>query len=729
MLLFASRFLSPLFLSSVVDLLLVSGVSLSRHSGPGTRRSAALAFLPRHQQALLFSSLMLTLLLLVQLVLVVTGRSVAKPVSAQGVAKRESRSHSGSRGGEVASVFEQQSEEDQDEQDLLSLDSEQEKKEAHAVKAVAELLRPTADSRAKEAPVAPATTTTVDGASVGGVGVMVAVPSDLGPSSSGSGFEPAIIGGAPPQFSAAYAGGRRRSQPSYARERLSSRSSSGTSSGSPPLPEEFTTAHPLSSGGVKETASSMMWGVRPSSRYRRRKGAGASARLNSARPRRRAAEAKHVLLLQQEANTTTSSSMPSSSGSNSSFFEDPAVVPAPAERGGLAQEAPSSKPAQPGGGVVGKRDQQQKESQEEDHPEEDSRRSKPSSWSASLAALKMELSARTESLLSSRTTSFLIGTIRRSLSFSAAKESGSGALLLCAFLVLAVLLVGGVTAAMGAVNHESHYDEYQADRARAGFDEATYHPARGGSMGGGATPGGRNSGGAATPMYQQQESGRGSVGPRGSSGASTPGGSQSGRASTGRTGGSMTPVTTALCPSLVVPNGSEFVFAIKEVVKLQRQEQFFNVVDLKGLPLSRVVISEQGGHPGILLQTLLKQNLAFVSTEHAFVSTGGPGGDSVSLDICRPNGEVFGSLQREGSSGRYVLKQKGGNRKILTFHGDFQEHAVNVLNAQGQLISCTERCTVDFDTANYYQVRVAPNVDAGLVICGLLSIDKLERRP
>jgi len=182
--------------------------------------------------------------------------------------------------------------------------------------------------------------------------------------------------------------------------------------------------------------------------------------------------------------------------------------------------------------------------------------------------------------------------------------------------------------------------------------------------------------------------------------------------------------TDHLCPSLVVPSGMEFVFAVREELDSTRQELNFNIVDLKGAPLSRVVVSEKGqvnsAGCGIFLQTLTRMPLAMVDMQ-AFHE-----GASKSPLICRPNGEVFGQLKHD-ESGKYLLKNKAG-KGLLIFHGDFSEKAVNVMNTVGKLVCATERCVVDFDSAPHYQVRIAPYVDAGLVICGLLTIDKLEAK-
>lgn len=34
-----------------------------------------------------------------------------------------------------------------------------------------------------------------------------------------------------------------------------------------------------------------------------------------------------------------------------------------------------------------------------------------------------------------------------------------------------------------------------------------------------------------------------------------------------------------------------------------------------------------------------------------------------------------------------------------------------------------------FDSEPHYRVRIAPHIDAGLVLCGLLALDKLESVP
>jgi len=182
------------------------------------------------------------------------------------------------------------------------------------------------------------------------------------------------------------------------------------------------------------------------------------------------------------------------------------------------------------------------------------------------------------------------------------------------------------------------------------------------------------------------------------------------------------PRTRWLCPSLVVPSGMELVFAVSEVVSADKQQIAFHIVDLQGQPLSRVVIDEFGSRCGIFLHSLDDRPLAWVRTAHLYEKGGGL------PEICWPSGEVYGTIAKEDPvpHKRYMLRDTSGQR-LLTFNGNFQEKAINVVNASGRLVCDTERCAAPRGDAPYYQVRVAPSVDAGLILCGLLAIDKLRR--
>jgi len=77
---------------------------------------------------------------------------------------------------------------------------------------------------------------------------------------------------------------------------------------------------------------------------------------------------------------------------------------------------------------------------------------------------------------------------------------------------------------------------------------------------------------------------------------------------------------------------------------------------------------------------------------------------------------------------KYALQNRSGER-LVTFTGNFREKAINGIAPSGKNVCYTRRCTIDVDNVPpgpYYEVRVQPYVDAGLVLCGLLAIDKIE---
>jgi len=175
-----------------------------------------------------------------------------------------------------------------------------------------------------------------------------------------------------------------------------------------------------------------------------------------------------------------------------------------------------------------------------------------------------------------------------------------------------------------------------------------------------------------------------------------------------------------LCPCLVVPEGMELVFAVRDLLTQGRQQVSFSVVDLEGSPLSHVIVNESGSQCGILVQMLDQTPLAWIRTKAHHEHGGMP-------EICYPSGEVFCAVSRDDSvpTGRYLLRDTAGQR-LYTFHGEFKDKAVNVVSASGRLVCDTERCELGRDGSPYYQVRVAPSIDAGLILCGLLAVEKLE---
>lgn len=182
-----------------------------------------------------------------------------------------------------------------------------------------------------------------------------------------------------------------------------------------------------------------------------------------------------------------------------------------------------------------------------------------------------------------------------------------------------------------------------------------------------------------------------------------------------------------LCPCLVVPAGLELNFAVREIVGQGRQLTSFPIVELSGKPLSNIIVDEAGPVCGITLQQLNGVSLAYVRTTPVHEPAGGL------PEICWPSGQRFCMLVRGRRpsqvkldyDGSYELRDLGGQLLFVAF-GDFREKAVNIVNPAGVPVCATERCVVDGDDQSYYQVRVASCVDAGLMLCALLALDKVE---
>eukprot|EP00401_Gymnodinium_catenatum_P015028 CAMPEP_0117545278 /NCGR_PEP_ID=MMETSP0784-20121206/46012_1 /TAXON_ID=39447 /ORGANISM="" /LENGTH=491 /DNA_ID=CAMNT_0005342119 /DNA_START=155 /DNA_END=1630 /DNA_ORIENTATION=+ len=182
-----------------------------------------------------------------------------------------------------------------------------------------------------------------------------------------------------------------------------------------------------------------------------------------------------------------------------------------------------------------------------------------------------------------------------------------------------------------------------------------------------------------------------------------------------------------LCPRLVVPMGMELVCNVRDVLHGGRQQVCFSILDLDGQPISNVIVREVQGFPkcGIELQLLDTTTLAFVNTEMVHRRPGGL------PEIRRPGDELFCNIigaYEEGGTRKYVLRSCSGV-DIFAFQGNFGEKAINAVDPFGRLACATRRCDVNFDRSPdvpYYEVRFAAHADAGLLLCGLLAIDKVE---
>mmetsp|Transcript_60327 Transcript_60327/g.113880 ORF Transcript_60327/g.113880 Transcript_60327/m.113880 type:complete len:467 (+) Transcript_60327:163-1563(+) len=96
-------------------------------------------------------------------------------------------------------------------------------------------------------------------------------------------------------------------------------------------------------------------------------------------------------------------------------------------------------------------------------------------------------------------------------------------------------------------------------------------------------------------------------------------------------------------------------------------------------------------------------------------------GGSREYQLLGPKGEFFGSLSKNDERDAYILNTSCGRH--FRFWGNFDEQAINVTSDKGRLLATSEVSEPDFDkTGSFVRLRIAPLVDAGIVLCSLLCI-------
>jgi hypothetical protein len=179
-----------------------------------------------------------------------------------------------------------------------------------------------------------------------------------------------------------------------------------------------------------------------------------------------------------------------------------------------------------------------------------------------------------------------------------------------------------------------------------------------------------------------------------------------------------------LCPQLIVPDTSSLRAVLPMLACRARQDVVLNICsvpDLGGRPLFRARISETGPASadgcGIHLESLCGEHcLAFASTAELWASPAAP---APNVPLLRSNGLQFGTMKKN-HTGDYVVICGMGT--LAVFSGSFLLHDIQVISGQGKIMA-----DVRHDSDGSYEVTTSPSIDAGLIILGLLIIDKFER--
>jgi len=193
--------------------------------------------------------------------------------------------------------------------------------------------------------------------------------------------------------------------------------------------------------------------------------------------------------------------------------------------------------------------------------------------------------------------------------------------------------------------------------------------------------------------------------------------------------------TRQLCPGLVVPRNSECVLALRALPRVKggswapsspsRSSLRVDILDLAGQPVLRAQVQRPwpvDRAPVVKLSTRNGEK-----EEHlALARAGGNSGQRRSTYIYDCNDVLFGFLKRDVTRPRYVLTSSRGGLNLL-FEGNFDMHEVDVFSERRDMFAHTEPCVLPTDPeGNWYQVRIAENVDVGLIMSGLLAIDAME---
>jgi hypothetical protein len=196
-----------------------------------------------------------------------------------------------------------------------------------------------------------------------------------------------------------------------------------------------------------------------------------------------------------------------------------------------------------------------------------------------------------------------------------------------------------------------------------------------------------------------------------------------GQSRSGSTAGHV--ITPPLCPQLVVPDRSKLQCVLQDKVHFKRQNACVNVCSVAargGTPLFQARINEvdvaASSAVGIYLETLRgEEKFAFLSTQEVWNC---PEKRQPSMDIMRASGSKYASMAKN-DVGAYSVTS--GGSPLMTFSGSFSKHDIRVSDGNGQTLAEVSPGS----TEGTYEVVVFPNVDAGLIILGLLAINKTER--
>lgn len=172
------------------------------------------------------------------------------------------------------------------------------------------------------------------------------------------------------------------------------------------------------------------------------------------------------------------------------------------------------------------------------------------------------------------------------------------------------------------------------------------------------------------------------------------------------------------CAELIVPQQSECILLMP--VDAERRSSSFNVTDVNGNIVLRVVPEPPtfGRLWRATIQTANGERLGECCEANHQASSGA----AREFQLLRAGGDTYAKMRHSPAQDRFLLTLVNGT--ALHFWGNFETHSVNFTDEKDRLFATTETgVSAEFDPrGNYCRLRVAPLVDVGLTLCGLLCI-------
>lgn len=182
-----------------------------------------------------------------------------------------------------------------------------------------------------------------------------------------------------------------------------------------------------------------------------------------------------------------------------------------------------------------------------------------------------------------------------------------------------------------------------------------------------------------------------------------------------------------LCPQLTVPVGTELHCVLPSLMSGAKQNLIVPVCSIaergsKPLFQARVVEADgdqEGPHrAAISLETPGGEGrLAFVSTREVWARTAGR---EPAMEMMRASGAKFGTIKKNETGGYTITGEK---ETVAVYCGHAMKHDMRVTDSCGATLAEV----IPGRSSDTYDVVVYPNVDAGLVVLGILAIEKKER--